>query len=72
MPIQARDLDSLNYPVQYYFQTGTEGYSNYFSIDPTSGEITQTAPISREDYREMSITVLVCAVLQLIPDLMLY
>ena len=51
-PIQAHDQDTLNYPVHYSFKSGTEGYSEFFSIDPTSGEITQNQPISRAVYRE--------------------
>jgi len=58
-PIQAEDMDTLDYRIQYSLAEGTEGYEGYFAIDPGNGEVRQIQAINRQEFREMKITVMV-------------
>ncbi|XP_026810458.1 cadherin-99C isoform X2 [Rhopalosiphum maidis] len=56
--IQAVDMDSLNYPIQYSFIDGTPSfYAEYFTIDPQFGTVKQIKAVDTSLTKRFSITV---------------
>ncbi|XP_074647691.1 cadherin-99C-like [Tubulanus polymorphus] len=54
--ILARDQDSLNFRISYSITNGIpSNWSSYFTIDKTTGVITQTAPIDRISFDEIKL-----------------